>query len=136
MLVLQIILFTYRCFFPIDAYNPNINIAEFILLGIMWTKVMFFLKIYLEYGMIVELMISILDKIQPFFLIFVMFITSFALSYYVLDAEFHDIDQKQIYYAVACFFNSYELSTGQAHNAYLIEPYALQTSVVWFLWLA
>ena len=62
----------------------------------MGTKVMFFLKIHPDYGMIVELMIKIFDKIRPFFLIFIMFITFFAISYYVLGAEFEDIDVDQI----------------------------------------
>jgi len=78
----------------------------------MGSKVMFFLKIHPDYGMIVELMIKIFDKIRPFFLIFIMFIIFFAISYYVLDAEFNDIDAKQIWYVAVCFFNSYELSTG------------------------
>jgi len=78
----------------------------------MLTKTLFFLKIHEEYGMIVELMFTIFYEILAFGVIFIMFICCFALSYYVLGAEFHDIEENQIYHLVACFFNSYELSTG------------------------
>jgi hypothetical protein len=57
----------------------------------MATKVMFFFKIEPKYGMIVELMITIFEKIKEFFLIFIMFMISFAISYYVLDAQFEDV---------------------------------------------
>jgi hypothetical protein len=67
-------------------------------------------------------MSTIFYEIASFMLIFVMFISSFALSYYVLGAEFHDIKDDQIYYSVACFFNSFELSTGEEHNLSLKNP--------------
>jgi hypothetical protein len=92
MSVLQIGLFSFRIYHPINAYIADINIIEVIVLALMLTKILFFLKIYQRYGMIVELINTIFIEIASFMLIFIMFISSFALSYYVLGAEFHDIE--------------------------------------------
>lgn len=67
------------------------NLCEALVLLLMLTKILFFLRIFKKYGIIVELIYRIVYDIIPFMSIFGMFVVSFALMYHVMGAEFSDI---------------------------------------------
>jgi len=118
MVLLQIGLFGYRTYCPIDYkehwWTMWIAIFNVVLLVLMLTKTFFYLKIYDSFSVIVNMISSILGELFPFLLIFMLFTSFFALSYFVLRGEYEDIAPEtlgQMHYAFAAFFNSYEMST-------------------------
>jgi hypothetical protein len=62
----------------------------------------------------------------------------FALSYHVLGGRFESIEQDGLAAlgpAFADFFNSFEMSSGEAHNPYIPEDKPIQIALIWCLWL-
>ena len=95
MVVLQISLFGYRTYCPIDFeehwWTMWIAVANVFLLALMLSKTFFYLKIYDSFSIIVNMIGSILSELTPFLTIFMLFVSFFALSYFVLRGEYEDI---------------------------------------------
>ena len=141
MAVLQVFLFGYRIIWPIDIDEVNrmtIAILNALMIWIMITKILFYLKVYDQFSVHVNMINEILKELLPFLSIFMLFISFFALSFFVLGGEFDSISPDtlgQMNYAFAAFFNSYEMSTGQEHNVTIKDPKPIQTSMIWGFWL-
>ena len=94
MAVLQVFLFVYRIIWPIDideVSRMTIAILNALMIWIMITKILFYLKVYDQFSVHVNMINEILKELLPFLSIFMLFICFFALSFFVLGGEFDSI---------------------------------------------
>lgn len=71
-----------------DSIPPWERIMQMLIVMQAFLKILFFLKIFSDYGFLVQMITTSISDITGFLIFFVMWIVFFAIQYQILQAEF------------------------------------------------